>query len=161
MEEWKDITAYAAGRYEVSSLGRIRNTQTGKFRASVVTYDGYPRVNLYLNCGTKSFYVHALVAYAFIGPRPEGLTINHKDGDKFNNAPDNLEYATNKEQDTHARSMGIKDSRGEKNPKSKLTHEQALFIRTDKRTAVAIAADYGIHYATVHKIRQGVIWKHI
>lgn len=38
--------------------------------------------------------VHVLVAYAFLGPRPKGLVIHHKDNDKNNNAAINLEYVT-------------------------------------------------------------------
>lgn len=160
-EEWRPITHYASGRYEVSNLGRVRNVQTGKLRKILLTYDGYLRVQLYLNGSGKSFYVHTLVVLAFIGPRPDGLTINHKDGNKMNCKPDNFEFLTDKEQDTHARALGLKDHRGGKNPKSKLTPEKVLAIRSDKRTAEVIAESYGIYHTTVDKIRQRVTWKHL
>lgn len=38
--------------------------------------------------------VHVLVAHEFLGPRPKGLVIHHKDNDKNNNAASNLEYVT-------------------------------------------------------------------
>ena len=45
---------------------------------------------------------HRLVWRHFRGPIPEGLTINHKDGIKSRNQPDNLELATHSEQMLHA-----------------------------------------------------------
>lgn len=42
---------------------------------------------------SKSFFVHCLVAQAFLGDA-NGLTVNHKDENKLNNRADNLEYMT-------------------------------------------------------------------
>lgn len=36
--------------------------------------------------------VHTLVMMAWVGLRPEGMDINHKDHNRFNNSLDNLEY---------------------------------------------------------------------
>ena len=40
---------------------------------------------------------HVLVAYAWLGPRPEGYEIDHLNGDKLNWSADNLEYVTREE----------------------------------------------------------------
>lgn len=49
----------------------------------------------------KNMKVHRLVALAFI-PNPENKkTVNHKDGNRLNNAADNLEWATQEEQNRH------------------------------------------------------------
>lgn len=64
---------------------------------------GYLRVV----CGGKLRSVHALVAEAFIGPRPSGLEVNHKDGDKRNNRPENLEYVTRSENMRHCFRIGL------------------------------------------------------
>lgn len=42
-------------------------------------------------------YIHGLVAEAFLGPRPEGYQVDHKDGNRSNNHISNLEYVTAKE----------------------------------------------------------------
>lgn len=44
---------------------------------------------------------HRLVAETFIGRIPKGKVINHKDFDKHNNHPDNLEIVTSSENSIH------------------------------------------------------------
>lgn len=44
-----------------------------------------------------TFTIHEIVADTFIGPRPEGMEIDHKDEDKSNNHVTNLEYVTHAE----------------------------------------------------------------
>ncbi len=50
----------------------------------------------------KRVKVHVLMMKTFIGPRPEGLVINHLDGNKHNNLLNNLEYCTNLENEQHS-----------------------------------------------------------
>lgn len=92
MENWKKIKGYT--HYEVSDLGRVRNTKTGVFLKPQVQAVGYKFVNLYNNGKMRSWYVHRLVALHFID-NPNGWPqINHKDEDKLNNRVENLEWCT-------------------------------------------------------------------
>jgi len=99
--------------YEVSSDGRVRSKER-----KVLTTAGWPGVlahgktikerilkpsvsgNGYLFVSlrrdNKNFpkRIHTLVAECFIGPRPAGLIILHKDQNKYNNDFRNLEYGT-------------------------------------------------------------------
>jgi hypothetical protein len=59
-------------------------------------------VTLSKNGKYKPYRVHTMVALAFLGPRPDGLQINHIDGDCQNNAASNLEYCTASENMKHA-----------------------------------------------------------
>jgi hypothetical protein len=67
---------------------------------------GHAGVILYGDFGAKRRTVHSLVAEAFIGSRPDGMDINHKDRNPRNNRPENLEYLTHKENIQHARARG-------------------------------------------------------
>lgn len=50
----------------------------------------------------KGYLIHRLVATAFI-PNPNNLpTVNHKDGDKDRNWADNLEWATQRDNNLHS-----------------------------------------------------------
>lgn len=67
------------------------------------TIDGYLRTKLQ----SKSYSIHYLVARAVYGERPKGLVINHKDGNKLNNHPNNLEYCTINENIQHSMEIGL------------------------------------------------------
>jgi hypothetical protein len=53
---------------------------------------------------SKSVLVHRVVMFAFYGPPPCGrkLDVNHKDGDRSNNTPENLEWCTQRENTMHS-----------------------------------------------------------
>ena len=51
---------------------------------------GYLRVKM----NNKSYHIHQLVALFYLGERPKDFVVNHKDGNKLNNRPSNLEYVT-------------------------------------------------------------------
>ena len=84
-------------RYYVSKLGHvftIGRTSQLKEIAPCKTPKGYLKVWLYKNGKRKMFYVHRLVAQAFL-ENPDALPmVNHKDFDKTNNDVGNLEYCT-------------------------------------------------------------------
>lgn len=90
-EIWKPIKGYE-GLYEVSSLGNVKSLRRNVFLKPGRKESGYLIVSLYKHNSGKNFYVHRLVAEAFI-PNPDNLPIiNHKDEVKTNNCVDNLEW---------------------------------------------------------------------
>jgi hypothetical protein len=73
---------------------------------------GYVSVGFWLSDvgKIKRKYVHRLVAWAYV-PNPESKPeINHRDGDKTNNLPANLEWCTKSENHLHAHRAGLKVS---------------------------------------------------
>lgn len=115
VEEWKDIAEYT-GLYQVSNFGRVRSLERvvvyrdGRVRTfpGVMlspglcrTGTGYWIVVLSKRGKTTTFYVHVLVAEAFI-PKPEGkVEVNHIK-DSRNNMATNLEWVTHQENAIHS-----------------------------------------------------------
>jgi len=174
-ESWKPVTDWE-GIYEVSDFGRVRrvaprpdwkgtntkvDTRYGRRRfgsspmrvLNPMLKSGYQQVCLSRGTGTvKWFTVHALVAAAFIGPRPKGLSINHKDGNKANNRLENLEYLSYRNQQLHAHANGLARPYSFKS----LTDEQAREIYlNDTDSGRALARLYGVKAQTISAIRTG------
>ena len=105
MEIWKDIKGYE-GIYQVSNMGRVKSLDRldNKGRKThghilKVKHDGGGYCQVALSKNGKQIYpkVHRLVALHFIPNVDNKPQINHKDEDKENNAADNLEWVTSKE----------------------------------------------------------------
>lgn len=90
-----------------SANGNRRICQPKILKSSFNKY-GYLKVTLSNSGKTITRNVHRLIAEAFI-PNPENKPcINHKDGDKTNNAVNNLEWCTYSENSKHAYNIGLK-----------------------------------------------------
>lgn len=130
-EIWRNIDGYD-GKYQVSNLARVRSLHNGKVKIIKldIIHTGYLRITLYKDGKTKNHYVHVLVAKAFI-PNPENKPyVNHRDGNKQNNAIENLEWVTGSENILHAYETGLK-KKGCEHGRAKLTAEQIRRIRRD------------------------------
>lgn len=89
----------------------------------------------------KEFYVHRLVAEAFI-PNPDGLPmVNHKDEDKTNNFAENLEWCTNEYNVNYgtAKERRAKKIRGRVSP-----HAVIVEAFGEKRTRKEWGEMYGV-----------------
>ena len=99
-EIWVDVNGYE-GLYQVSDFGNVKSLN---FKRSGVEgllslgpdSKGYLRVNLSKNGQRKIFWVHQMVAVAFLGHIVSGYTVivDHKDNDKLNNRKGNLQLVT-------------------------------------------------------------------
>jgi HNH endonuclease/NUMOD4 motif len=99
-EEWRKLPEeLQLSKYQVSSLGRIKNVKTGHILSSKPRKDGYIGCSLFLDNKTqKCFSVHILVAKTFIPNEFNKETVNHINVKKHDNRVINLEWATQSEQ---------------------------------------------------------------
>ena len=87
----KDIKGYE-GQYAVTSCGKVWSYKTNRFLIPQANERGYLRVTLSKNGKLKHYFVHRLVAEAYI-PNPLGLPqVNHKSEEKTENYVNNLEW---------------------------------------------------------------------
>ena len=100
IEHWKPIPGYEG--YMVSDLGRVKSLnyhRTGKEQILIPGKNrkGYLQVQLWKDGKGKRFFAHRLVWFAFNGPIPEGMQINHLNENKEDNRLENLNLMTCKE----------------------------------------------------------------
>ena len=175
-EEWI-YEAVRSGELELDSEGRVwrvgMRCGAGPGRSVVVSVERrraeHPHTRGYLFLSRKSHgktrqcLAHRLVWLHVHGPVPDSLTINHIDGVKDNNRPENLELATHGEQALHA--LHVIHTRvptaGELSWTAKLTEAVVSDIRRryglgEKQKA--LADEYDVHPSTISNIVHGVTW---
>jgi hypothetical protein len=172
--KWKNIPSVPL--YECTSCGKIRRKVTivafgknqrkagGKMLSPKTKTNGYQEVNL----NNKSKYVHRLVAEAWIGKIPPKMTVNHKDGDKTNNAISNLEIVTYAENSKHGYENGLIKPpvmKGENHPRVKTNAAEVIKIRKEHQNHKSIKQllqDYpNLSKGSLTKIVYRQCWKHI
>lgn len=169
-EVWRPIPGLE-GRYEASSRGRIRwvgpvvgKAYPGRVVTGSLSGDGYRQLRPYLRPDRRIVRVHQLIALTFLGPCPEGMEVNHIDGNRENNAPWNLEYVTHEENVRHAASLGNIRNDGERNPRAKLTEDDVRAIRraaADGVSQYVLARQYGVGQSAVSRIVLRKSWRNI
>jgi hypothetical protein len=143
-EIWKDVVGFEK-THQVSNQGRVRSKdwlqkhsssgklfkKKGKFMTirEGTAWNGYTPVAITVNGKQVPFLLHRIVANAFI-PNPENKPfVNHKNGIKTDNRPENLEWVTRSENAKHAFRIGLQSNKGDKHPKHKLTNSEVISIR--------------------------------
>lgn len=177
MEIWKMIPGFDG--YEASSEGRIRsvdrvvtcaNGVTKRLKGRVLSpcfhseKHPYPYVQLGRNGGTnRMFAVHRLVAWAFLGPQPEGVQVRHKDGDAMNAKSNNLAYGSPKENQADRLQHGTAGF-GAQHSQSRLTDDQVVDIRARLKAGAlqeGLAEEFGVSQSHISGIKTGRAWKHL
>lgn len=153
-------------KQRVCAFGRIpdkkvlRTITVTRRRAETTNKDIYQRVSRRINDKQVFALAHRLVWLHFNGPIPDRMTVNHENGIKDDNRPENLELATQQEQLIHAKNVLGKKVGFQ----PKITEEDVRTIRaraTTGESQKSIADDYPITRPVVNKIVNRKIWKHI
>lgn len=135
--------------YRVSNLGDVISPNGTKLKP-FLDNDGYLRVRVrHKDMPPKSFKrapVHTLVCSSFHGSRPDGCQVAHFDGNRLNNSPLNLYWATGRQNSADAIRHGTL-AYGERSHFSKLSRTQADQVRKmrrEGRTCREIAALFNV-----------------
>ena len=144
-EIWRRIDA----DYDVSNQGRVRHGS--RILSGSVHSDNYILATLH----GKQIPVHRLVAEAFIPNYEKKLEVNHIDGNKMNNAVDNLEWVTRAENQKHAVDNGLQPKPA-KTYQGKFTAEQREEIKRIWDSGMfsrrQLAIKYGVSHTCVNDI---------
>lgn len=156
IEQWKPILDWE-DLYEASTWGRIRSIKRkGLVRKQGTSSRGYPDIQLSRNGKKKDFNVQVLIALTFVGPHPEGYEVNHKDGNKCNNVPDNLEWITHKENVYHAFANGMRQTG--------FTDENVAEIRKRFKQGERVCDllnEYPVSRASMYHVLNRTTYKHV
>jgi hypothetical protein len=154
-EQWRSVRFL-----EVSDEGRVRHR--GRILAAHPIPKGYMMVKPQIDKVRHTFYVHRLVAEAFIGPPPTPAhEVDHLNRDPGDNRSQNLEWVTSSENKIRA---GIRPPRraGTANGRSLFTPRSVRAIRAALRIGVsptAIARTVGCSVGAIRAIKDRRNWK--
>lgn len=149
-----------------NAVNRWGKVKTRRYKAReitpvLVTPPGYLRVASLRQKNRPRYYVHRLVALAWVGGYVDGMHVNHINGIKTDNRACNLEWVSSADNIRHAWENGLCKAFGEYNGASKLTGEQVVAIRDAKTYNVpdaVIARMVGISASGVAKIVNNKTW---
>jgi hypothetical protein len=168
--------AVLSGELEIDNLGQIwrvskrgwdkwnhkvRLNKCNRVRAESMNGQ-YLTIKVMFNKKRYITGAHRLIYRHFMGKIPQGMVVNHKDGNKKNNLLSNLEIATPQQNSIHSihvlKHGNVLNQWGENNPSAKLTNKQVLEIidrRKQGETLKTIAQDYNVTIQTISKIVLG------
>lgn len=159
METWQQVRDWP---YEVSDLGRIRSTRTGRIWQPRPNRKGYLWLRLRLNDGQRaSRAVHRLVLETFKPSHLAEQVTDHINGDKTDNRLINLEWVTVSENNRRAASRGA--YRGEQNGRAKLSEQDVRTLRSLRwqtgQSYSALARLFNISNSQAKRIINGERWQ--
>ena len=183
METWKEVDWIEGyrGVLEVSNMARVRRrsysyecvgrwgtqhvtSKPAKILAASNETHGYDVVAVQINGKRRKFLIHRLVARAFVDGYAEGLTVNHINGVKTDNRPDNLEWVTLSMNTKKQWQTGLINTRGDDHHGRKLHSGQVRIIRRLLRlgaTAYELSILCGVSEGIVYGIKSGVRWQSV
>ena len=161
-EIWKDVPGYES-YYQISNFGNVKSLSRNVYRQnySFVSKEkilklreekhGRLYVDLRKNKKVKRFYVHTLVALAFIGERPKGYFVCHINGNNQDNKLSNLKYDTPRQNQIDVYRYG--NTHGN----SKLSIKQIIEIRALYKTGNYTTRELAKKYSVSQNCTQRIV----
>ncbi len=158
-EHWADLPAFPD--YQASDRGRIRSRKSGEWkflRPTAHSKTGYLVVSLRVQGRYVARSVHRLVAFAFLG-QALGRDVNHKNGNKHDNALANLEYVTRGDNHRHAYRTHLREPVGRRLSEAQV---REIVMLRGQVTQTILAKRFGVSRASIsliqHRKRHVAIW---
>ena len=155
------------GLYTISELGVVTSTAKQCTLTPHLTNSGYRAVKLWKEGKYMHKYIHRLIAESYIHRPNKKDTVNHIDGNKLNNACQNLEWVTKSENSRHAYSTGLMvayPQRGSKHGEAKLHERDIPIIKKLYESGFSyseIANKFNVTKGTIWKVYHGLSWTHV
>lgn len=178
MTEWRPFPL--CSKYEVSDAGEVRHAITKRVMTGSLNAGGYRQVSFRPDgkYGRHVGYsVHRMVMLTFVGPRPDGHSIDHINRNRSDNRLANLAYipeAENSAQGGHFhlgrpktmehRAAMSRAVTGERHPMAKLTEAQVMEIRglhANGARRSDLARSFGVSRSMIYLIYTGRCWSHL
>lgn len=151
MKQWKEIE-FTEGLYSCSEDGEIRSNKSGRILSGSVRPDGYRGIGLMMPTGKqKTFMLHRLVASLWCEGEFETAQVDHKDKNRLNNHPSNLEWVTQE-----ANLM----RRDNTSHKEKVVLISPQGIEVEVEVLYQFVKQEDLHYQSVQKLIRGTQTKH-
>lgn len=161
------VTRYGY-HYFATDDGHIFSEHLKRNISEYTDKDGYKKVRLSNGDGSrKVFSVHRLVLETFCpNPNSDKLQVNHKDGNKTNNALSNLEWCTCKENINHGYKTGLYNNIGDNNNGYHILNSNQVLeiinlLLEHKMTIQVIADKYNVSKNAIENIKYKKTWKHL
>lgn len=167
-EVWKEIP-FTDRRYDVSNKGRVKSFYYDIEKGRIVK-PGYIKdfavVNLKVGGRIKSYYVHKLVAEAFVKQAKNTTVVIHKDWDCRNNNVENLEWFTRVDsyKRMHERLAELRKERGKVVTAAKLSVDDVKAIKTMIKKGVranVISKLFCVSEMQISRIKNGINWPEV
>jgi len=176
-ERWEYVPDYP--EYMISSNGRVVSLKHGKVRLLKLQPNTMGRLHFVVSVGNrvKTIPASTMVARVFIGPKPDGLLVLHRDDVKTNNRASNLYYG-NQSQNLRdcIRNGNHRPPVGSRNGMAKLDEEKVSRIRSEIREETlridvghernglsqvlsGVAQRYGMSVRQIRDIHKNLAWK--
>ncbi len=140
--------------YTVLSSGVILNKDK-TVKAVKYNKKGYAFSSFYYNGKLKTHLFHSIIANCFLGERPTGYEVDHKDNNRSNNEVSNLQYLTKSANNKKSYDAGNRNVSGINNANSKYSEVQIdklIYLYESGVKASVLPELTGIKKSSVYKI---------